>query len=292
MTSLISKLGLGSSQFVPGGGSAPARGRSPEAEARDILTIAARSGLGVFDTAGAYGRSETLLGDLMPRPVPFRLVIGSVRPDRGPDYVEAEARASLARLAVERADAIVVPLAADLFSPHGAAMWTRLQQMRDHGLFNKIGVAVHATDDPVGVARRFKPDLIQAPASLLDQRMLADGTLERIASMGIEVQMRSIFLNGLLFLPLDRLPNGLKSASSGLSRARRMIAEGRSDPLQAALGFALSRQEASTVLVNVASAAELSAVVAAAASPPPDLDWNEMAMDDPAALDPRRWAAA
>jgi len=291
MNPLLSKLGLGSAQFLPGG-STPVRGRSPEVEVRDILSIAGRAGLGVFDVSGAHGRSETLIGDLMPRPVPFRLTINSVRPDRGPDYVEAEARASLARMAVEKADAIVVPLAADLFSVHGAAMWTRLQQMRDHGLFDKIGIALHATDDPVGVVRRFKPDLIQAPASLLDQRMLADGTLERIAGMGVEVQMRSIFLNGLLFLPLDRLPNSLKGASSGLSRARRMIAEGRSDPLQAALGFALSRPEASAVLVNVASAAELSAVIAAAASPPPDLDWDEMAIDDPSALDPQRWAAA
>jgi aryl-alcohol dehydrogenase-like predicted oxidoreductase len=292
MNPLLSKLGLGSAQFVPGG-STPARGgRPPEVEVRDILTIAARAGLGVFDVSGIHGRAETLIGDLMPRPVPFRLTINSVRPDRGPDYVEAEARASLARMGVERADAIVVPLACDLFSVHGAAMWTRLQQMRDHGLFNRIGIALHATDDPVGVVRRFKPDLIQAPASLLDQRMLADGTLERIAGMGVEVQMRSIFLNGLLFLPLDRLPNSLKGASSGLSRARRMIAEGRSDPLQAALGFALSRPEAGAVLVNVASAAELSAVIAAAASPPPDLDWNEMAIDDPSALDPQRWAAA
>jgi aryl-alcohol dehydrogenase-like predicted oxidoreductase len=70
-----------------------------------------------------------------------------------------------------------------------------------------------------------------------------------------------------------------------------MIAEGRSDPLQAALGFALSRPEGSAVLVGVNSAAELSAVVAAASSPPPDLDWDEMAIDDPVALDPRRWVA-
>ena len=77
-----------------------------------------------------------------------------------------------------------------------------------------------------------------------------------------------------------------------ISRARRLIAEGRSDPLQAALGFALSRPEASCVLVGVCSAAEMSAVVAAAMSPPPDLDWDEMALDDPEALDPRAWAAA
>ena len=291
MTSLITKLGLGSAQFVPGS-SMPARGRTAEVEARDILTIAARGGLSVFDASGAWGRSETLLGDLMPRPLPFRLVIATVRPDRGPDFVEAELRASLSRLAVESVDAVVVPLAGDLFSPHGAAMWARLQQLRDSGLIGKIGISLHSTDDPVGVVRRFKPDLIQAPASLLDQRMLADGTLERINAMGVEVQLRSIFLNGLLFLPLDRIPTPLKAASGTLSRVRRMIAEGRSDPLQAALGFALSRPEASTVLVNVTTAAELSAVIAAAASPPPDLDWTEMAMDDPVVLDPRRWAAA
>jgi aryl-alcohol dehydrogenase-like predicted oxidoreductase len=110
--------------------------------------------------------------------------------------------------------------------------------------------------------------------------------------MGVEVQLRSIFLNGLLFLPPDRAPNHLKAAAGRISRARRLIAEGRSDPLQAALGFALSRPEASTVLVGVASAAEMSAVVAAAMSPPPDLDWDEMAIDDPVALDPRAWAAA
>ena len=46
------------------------------------------------------------------------------------------------------------------------------------------------------------------------------------------------------------------------------------------------------MLVGVASAAEMSAVIAAAMSPPPDLDWDEMALDDPEALDPRAWAAA
>ena len=192
---------------------------------------------------------------------------------------------------MERADAIIVPSPAELFGPHGAAVWDRLARLRDEGLFAKIGVAAHASDDPVGVARRFKPDILQAPASLLDQRLLADGSLQRIAGMGIEVQLRSIFLNGLLFLPPDRVPAQLKGASGRLSKVRRMIAEGRSDPLQAALGFALSRVEASAVLVGVTSAAELSAVVAAASSPPPDLDWDDMAIDDPVALDPRRWVA-
>ncbi|WP_426010445.1 bifunctional regulator KidO [Caulobacter sp. DWR2-3-1b2] len=291
MSLSVSKLGLAAAQFGLDGMSASPRARSPETEARDILGIAARAQLSVLDVSGNHGRAESVLGDLIPRPVPFRVTIPAARADRGPDFVEAEARACLRRLAIERADAIIVSSPSELFGVHGAAVWDRLARLRDEGLFAKIGVAAHASDDPVGVARRFKPDILQAPASLLDQRLLADGSLARIAGLGIEVQLRSIFLNGLLFLPPDRVPAQLKGASGRLSRVRRMIAEGRSDPLQAALGFALSRPEASAVLVGVTSAAELSAVVAAASSPPPDLDWDDMAIDDPVALDPRRWVA-
>jgi aryl-alcohol dehydrogenase-like predicted oxidoreductase len=217
------------------------------------------------------------------------MTLTAVRPDRGADLVEAELKAQMLRLGVQRVDTILAPSATDLFSPLGPQMWDRLRAMKDAGLCRKIGVPVYASDDPIGVARRFKPDVMQAPASLLDQRLLLDGSLATLAGMGIEVHLRSIFLNGVLFLPPDRAPNHLKAAAGRITRARRLIAEGKSDPLQAALGFALSRPEASAVLVSVTTVAEMSAVVAAAMSPPPDLDWDEMALDDAEAL---AWAAA
>jgi aryl-alcohol dehydrogenase-like predicted oxidoreductase len=291
MTSPIKKLGLGSGQFGLDQ-QAGARGRPRDAEAREILAIAARSGLSFLEVGRHPSAAEITLGQVLPKPQPFKLTVTTVRPDRGPDLVETEIRAQLARLGVSQVDAILAPSATDLFSTHGAALWERLRKLKGEGLCKKIGVSVYASDDPVGFAKRFKPDVVQAPASLLDQRLLIDGTLGQLAGMGIEVHLRSIFLNGLLFLPPDRAPNHLKAAAGRISRARRLIAEGRSDPLQAALGFALSRPEASAVLVGVASAAEMSAVAAAAMSPPPDLDWDEMALDDPDALDPRAWAAA
>ncbi|HEY8002706.1 MAG TPA: bifunctional regulator KidO [Phenylobacterium sp.] len=291
MTSPIKKLGLGSGQFGLDQQSG-VRGRPRDAEAREILAIAARSGLTFLEVGRHPNAAEITLGQVLPKPQPFRLTVTTVRPDRGADLVESEIRGQLARLGVSQVDAILAPSATDLFSAHGPELWDRLRKLRDEGVCKKIGVSVYASDDPVGLARRFKPDVVQAPASLLDQRLLIDGTLAELAGMSVEVHLRSIFLNGLLFLPPDRAPNHLKAAAGRISRARRLIAEGRSDPLQAALGFALSRPEASAVLVGVASAAEMSAVVAAAMSPPPDLDWDEMALDDPVALDPRAWAAA
>ena len=288
MTASLSKLGLGTAQFgldqPPG-----ARGRPRESEARDILSIAGRSGLSVLDVGGRSATGDGHLRGALPQPNPFRMTLTTIRPDRGPEMVEAELRAQMLRLGLERVDTILAPSATDLFCALGPQLWDRMKAMKDAGLCRRIGVPVYASDDPIGVARRFKPDLVQAPASLLDQRLLLDGTLAEIAGMGVEVHLRSIFLNSVLFLPPDRAPSHLKAAAGRISRARRLIAEGKSDPLQAALGFALTRPEASAVLVGVTSAAEMSAVVAAAMSPPPDLDWDEMALDDPEAL---AWVAA
>jgi aryl-alcohol dehydrogenase-like predicted oxidoreductase len=282
MMANVSKLALGASQFRYDGADAP-RGRAPDVEIADILALAARAGIGRLDTAVSFGFQESMLGQA-PGLDQFSLMVRAARADKGADFVETEARASLARLGVTRAEAIVVQNASELLGRNGPALWDKLEDLKDQGLFDKIGVVALASDDPVGMAKRFHPDLIQVPASLLDQRLIANGALSQIAEMGVEIHLRSVFLQGLLFLPPDRMPAQLQGAASSLSRVRRMIAEGRSDPLQAALGFALSRPEASAVVVNATTAQELNAMIAAAASPPPELDWENMAINDQAAL--------
>jgi len=204
MTGLLTKLGLSSGQFALD--QVSTRGRPPQAEVRDILDIAARSGLKAFDLAGRSPQAELDIGAALPRPNPFNVTISTVRADRGPDLVETEARSVLRRLGVEQADCLLVPSASELFGPHGLALWNRLKALKDQGLTRKIGISVFASDDPLGLARRFRPDVVQAPASLLDQRLLVDGTLAAIADLGLEVQLRSIFLNGLLLLPPERAP--------------------------------------------------------------------------------------
>ena len=273
------KLGLGTSQLGLDQPSSSHRGRSPERRnRRHIVLIAARAGIGVLlDAQVSFGQAETTIGRIMPRPCPVRVMIKTGRCDRGADSVEDEARAALKRLRLDKADTIMVQSAGDLFGAHGQAVWDRLRTLRDEGLFRAIGFACFASDDPVGLARRFKPDIVQAPVSLLDQRLIAQRR-PWPRSPGIWAWRCTSALD----LPagpacscrLDRVPTALKGASGPLSRVRRMIAEGRSDPLQAALGFALSRPEASHVIVGVASASELQAVIAAANSPPPDLDWK------------------
>jgi aryl-alcohol dehydrogenase-like predicted oxidoreductase len=155
MTSPLSKLGLGSGQFALDQAHATIRGRSAHTEVRDILDIAARARLPVLDVAGRSTLAEQSLGEVMPRPVPFQVSVSTVRADRGPDAVEAELVASFRRLGVDRVETILVPSAADLFGAHGLALWDRLKALKDAGVCRKIGVSLFASDDPLGVAKRF-----------------------------------------------------------------------------------------------------------------------------------------
>jgi len=286
------RLGLGTAQFGSDYGVSNMRGRIGRPEASAILQAAALGGMELIDTAATYGDAEAMLGALLPRHSPFRIMTKAMPVSQGVHAVEARARASLRRLGLETADALMVDGAGDLLGPQGPALWNRLRVLKDEGLFQRIGISAEVGDDPLGLARRFKPDLMQVPVSLLDQRLTADGRLAAIAELGIEIHLRSVFLQGLLFLPRHGLPTVLAEAGPRLSRIRLMIAEAGADPLQAALAFALSRPEASAVVVGVTSAAELRAVLAAAAAPAPALDWTRFALDHPLALDPHLWAAA
>lgn len=287
----IARLGLGTAQFAPANPDSGGRGRMGEAEVRAILDGAGQSGVTLIDTS-AIGDAERMLGVSWPFPSPFKVTTRTLRLEDGLDRVEHRARRSLERLGVPRAHGLLVGSADDLLGGEGRSLWARLQKLKDEGLFQKIGFSAHAEDDAVGLARMYRPDLVQLPVSLLDQRLIHDGTLETLAGMGVEVQLRSVFLKGLLFMEREALPPCLAQAGPRLSRIRRQLAEAGADPLHAALSFALDQTEASSVIVGVASAAELRAVVAASHMPSPRLDWAALSLDDPAALDPRQWISS
>ncbi len=69
MHPLISKLGLGVAQFGLDAGPS-IRGRSPEAEVREILAVAAKAGVSVLDTGAASTHTEAALASALRRLAP------------------------------------------------------------------------------------------------------------------------------------------------------------------------------------------------------------------------------
>ena len=286
---MVAQLGLGSAQFGGDYGISNTRGKVGEDEVRQILQLAADSRILHLDASHHDGDVERTLGRNWPFPSPFKPQVRTQRLDKGIDWLEARLRRSVDHMGLVRAHAALVDCAEDLTGPMGDELWGRLEKLKAEGLIGKLGISATHDDQPLLLAKRFKPDIMQVPASILDQRLVRNGDIAALAGLGIEVQVRSVFLQGLLFLPRESLPANLTPVGPHLSRVRRIMAESGVDPLHAALSFALNIEGASQVFVGVTSAAELRAIVAASERPTPRIGYSAMALNDDVALDPRQW---
>jgi aryl-alcohol dehydrogenase-like predicted oxidoreductase len=267
---------------APGAFMAAPSGAREEAM-RFLLQTGADAGVKLVATK-PEGDAERLLGQAWPFPSPFQVTVRTVPLADGLDRVEARARRSLERMGLPRGEALLVSSAADLAGAEGRALWDRLQTLKQRGLFRRIGFCATIEDGPVLLARRLEPDVVQIGCSLLDQRAAQDGVLDELAGLGVSIHLSSVFANGLLFAGGEDLPPHMVGHAQGLSRTRRRLAEMRCDPMQAALGYALSLEGAAMIVASVASAAELRAILAAAHAPCPNLDWRALALDAPAAF--------
>jgi len=273
------KLGLGTVQFGQAYGVSNRTGQVSPDDVRTILDRAAAAGLRVLDTAANYGEAESVLAkqDIQA----FRVVTKTATAKNGVDAVIARARQSARMLG---ADTLLVHAAADL---QDEALWPALQALKSEGVFSRIGISAYASDDPAALAERFRPDVMQLAVSMLDQRLIRDGTLTRLKDLNIEVHARSIFLQGLLFM--DTLPQKLRHAAPALADIKEQIIKAGATPMAAALGFALSRPEIDVALVGVTQPMELDDILECAAHPAPVLDWRALALEDEIALTPSRW---
>ncbi|MDI7775930.1 aldo/keto reductase [Asticcacaulis sp. EMRT-3] len=288
---MTATLGLGSAQFGGDYGISNTRGRVGEDEVRQILQYAANCKVLNIDASHYDGDVERILGRNWPFPSPFRPQIRTLRLEKGLDWLESRLRRSIDHMGLVRAHAALVDHAEDLTGDQGNALWARLEKLKAEGLISKIGISASHADQPLLLAKRFKPDIMQVPASILDQRLVRGGDIKAMSDLGVEVQIRSVFLQGLLFLPREALPNNLTAIGPHLSRVRRIMAESGADPLHAALSYALNIEGVSTVMVGVTSAAELRAIVAASERKAPRINWDALALTDEVALDPTQWFA-
>jgi aryl-alcohol dehydrogenase-like predicted oxidoreductase len=273
------KLGIGTVQFGQAYGVSNTSGQVTQSDAAAILARAAQAGVPVLDTAANYGAAEDVLARL--DTAPFRIVTKTISVKHGVEAVVARARQSAARL---KADTLLVHAVTDLENP---ALWPVLQALKAEGVFRRIGISAYVAEDPARLAARYKPDVMQVPFSLLDQRLLADGSLARMADGGVEIHARSLFLQGLLFL--ESLPEKLRPAAPLLAERRAALAAAGLTPLAGALGFVLAEPAIAIGLVGVTSRDELDEILAAAAAPLPALDWRRFALDDELVLTPSRW---
>lgn len=294
------KLALGTVQFGLRYGVANTSGQPGEEEVRAILDHAASAGVKVLDTASLYGDSESVLGRCLPPGHDFRIVtktpkFAGMDADAAVSALDSAFAESCVRLCVSGVYGLMAHDANDLLGPQGEAIWQAMAALRADGRVGRIGASVYSGAQIDALLQRYPLDLVQLPLSLLDQRLLQGGQLDRLQARGVEIHVRSVFLQGALLMAPEALPPHLAGLRSHLEEIARRAGCLGITPLQAALRFAASLPQVSAVVCGVDSLAHFDELAAALDRPVPALDAADAAAcicTDIRLLDPSQWSAA
>ena len=288
MTELI----LGTAQFGAGYGITNTVGRIADPEMGEILDVARRAGIDLFDTAPDYGDAQERLGGYAEANVPRRFVSKFGLPTAtateagSADLFES----TLSELRVPELYGLLFHRVADLRDSRATGAWEALRRAREAGTVARIGASIYDAADLEIVAERF-PDLnlIQVPGSILDRRLLDHTTLRSLHDRGVEVHVRSAYLQGLLLAPPDELPDHFDDLRPIIARLRAAASEREIPVMGAALGFLKNNSIVDAVLVGATNADELSSTVAAWQSVPTEVMAFELPEIRAELLDPRLW---
>jgi aryl-alcohol dehydrogenase-like predicted oxidoreductase len=288
------RLGLGTAQFGLDYGVSNRRGRVRIAEVRKIFEVAESAGISLLDTAPSYGDSEASIGAALEPAAEFRIVtktpvftsdtIGAADAQALSESFDASRKA----LRRETLYGLLFHHADDVLKPGGKRLVDAAQDLVESGAVEKIGVSVYTGSEIDRILDVFAPGIVQAPANVFDQRLVRSGYLARLEQLGVELHVRSVFLQGLLLMDADRMPAYFGSFQPRLRRYFDAVAAAGSSKVEAALGFAMSLP-ADAVLVGVSSVGELRELVRSSDSRAQRIDYDAFAIDDPRLVDPSRW---
>lgn len=290
------KLGLGTVQWGMSYGIANQDGRRPQAsEIAQMLRRAQQAGVGLLDTAQAYGEAESIIGQHAEAARGWRVVTKTLpMPSDGEAAKRAVADAfvqSLARLKCTKVFALLVHHPDDLLASHGRRLWALLQDFKSRGLVTKIGVSVYDPQQLEHILDDYTVDIVQLPFNIYDQRFLRIGWLERLQRAGVEVHARSAFLQGLLLMPAEGMPAQFSAWCDHHQRLHRAFADIGATPLAGSLRFCLEQPQIDRVIVGCETAGQLDEILQAATGDSVPLPHAEsFAIDDGVVIDPRRWS--
>jgi len=258
---MIDRLVLGTVQLGMPYGINNKIGKLDFNSARDIVKTAFDHGIVRFDTAQAYGDSEEILGKVFDNlKINTKVkVYSKIDPKlnlRDEFAVRQSVEGSLRKLKIDRLEGLL------LHHEDGLRFWAEglgnvLQGLVTKGKVKLIGGSFYTPQKALEALGFDGIDMVQVPANILDRRFEDAGVFKKARECGKEVFVRSIFLQGLLLIPLDRVPDSLKHVLPYLEQLEQLAYSMKLTRSELALGYAAQRWPDSLVIFGAESSKQI-----------------------------------
>lgn len=286
MTQLI----LGTAQFGAGYGITNNKRRIDDQSVIEIVDTALARGISLFDTATDYGDSQDRLGALAEQTTTASFITKFSLAETGePPTAESLYEESMRRLRVEKLAGLLFHKVADLSDERSLLAFDVVRRARDAGIIDRVGVSIYDKSDLNRVLTVFPDlDILQIPGSIVDRRLLDDEDVHALSARGVEIHVRSVFLQGLLLADPSAFDERFVALSPVVASLRSHALETGVELLELLLSFVRDYPIVDAVLVGATSVAEIGAIADAWGAPSGPL--FDMAPALPLeVIDPRRW---
>ena len=259
------RLALGTAQFGLAYGIANIEGQISQSSALEILEYCKLIGLDTLDTAIAYGESEQYLGSF--GVTNFNVITKLPCIPEGcadiKNWIMEEVDASISRLNITNLYGLMLHRPEQLLGPYGEEIMLALLSLKKSGTVQKIGISVYSPDEFTELFSEYDFDIVQCPFNIIDRRLVNSGWLAKLKASGVEVHVRSSFLQGLLLMPRDEIPDQFSQWDSLWDDWHEWLVKNTLSPVDACIAYVLSHCNIDQVIVGVDSKIQLEQIVSA-----------------------------
>jgi aryl-alcohol dehydrogenase-like predicted oxidoreductase len=287
----MNRIALGTVQFGMNYGIANQIGQITLEAGKSIINAAKKARINTLDTAILYGKSEEILGKIDVSA--FRVITKLPEIPQNGDIKTTILQLindSLGRLKINRLTGILLHRPLQLLEPGFDIIFRTLEELKKNGLVEKIGFSIYSPEDLDILWDNFKPDIVQAPFNIFDQRLLQSGWLQKMKIAGVETHIRSVFLQGLLLMNQDKRPVKFQKWAQVWSKWHNWLKVQNISAIQATIDFVLSQKEIDKIIIGVDSLQHLKEILRVA-NQSKYVDFKNVKFtNDELLINPERWA--
>ena len=254
-----SKLILGTVQFGLNYGINNSLGQLPKTSIFEILDYAYANGIKILDTAESYGNSQEIIGEFIksnPKKK-FKIITKlSASKDISKIKLDKVVEENCKILGVDNLHGYMIHDLSALI--RNTFLYEKLLSVKKTNNVEKIGISLYTNDEIEYIFKNYPGfDFIQIPFNLLDNESKRKKTIMFARSIGIEIHVRSIFLQGLFFKPINKFYTTLHPLIKHLNNLNSISKNMSLEIGNLAIKYPLSKKYIDHILIGVDSLDQL-----------------------------------
>lgn len=285
-----SKIILGTVQFGMQYGINNTTGQLTKDEVFRILDSAYDSNIKVLDTAAAYGNAEKKIGNyIQSRSDKAFKIITKCNLKQGATPLES-LKLSLRKLNVDKVDTFMFH-SFDDFKETDQNDIEKLAEQKGES-YLKLGISVYTNEQADEICAYDLFEVVQLPFNALDNHNLRGKTLKKLQANAIETHTRSVFLQGLFFMDVNKIPLKLQPLKTYLEQIDTIAKDFNVGISALALQYALSKLYIDGLLIGVDSLEQMEnniTMLASEVSHQAIHAIDDIAVDESHLLNPAKW---